>query len=1271
VTTSDPLWQVSVDTGGTFTDAIGIAPSGELRRAKVLSSSALRARIRALIAPDIIEIDQSWGVADDFPGGWSLGAPPGHPSPKVSRFSAALSLITLDGPIASSAKPGAILDILCPDEAPILAARVLTQTPALLPLPPIFMRLATTRGTNALLTRSFPPVALFTTRGLGDLCEIGTQQRPDLFALDIRKPPLLHARTIEIDERLAADGAVLQPIDTRALERDARAVLGSGIRIAAVALLHADLNPVHELAAAAILRRLGFNIVALSHEVSPFVKLLPRSITTIVEAALAPIVSTYLARIQHALPGGRLDILTSAGSLVPARDFRAIHSLLSGPAGGLVGAAAAARTAAEPHVLAFDMGGTSTDVSRYAGSIAHVFEHTVGPATLIAPAVDIHTVAAGGGSICAFDGTALTVGPASAGADPGPACYGRGGPLALTDIQLLSGRLAPRSFGVPLDEHAAYAAFDALVERMGLPRARATSVLDGLLDIAAERIAGAIRVVSSRRGHDPAAATLLAFGGAGGQIACIVAERLGIRRVLIPPDAGLLSARGLFAAPFQHIAQRQVLRPLDDPHDSLDQTIAELTREATTRVRAMLDERGDPAGPIRCTTVAALRAAGQETPIEIELQCARDARPNFEIAYERIYGYRAPDGGIEVVWLRAIASGASAGGVRTESLASPARQLASQPRLTRSMRTAGIAVDALIIDRAVLTPGRAIAGPALIVEPHCTTVVDSGWNLTVLPDGSLRLDIDRSAAPRARPTLAATEVELFTSRVESAARSMGEALQRTSFSVNVKERLDYSCAVLDSRAGLVACAPHVPVHLGSLGVCVRETLRHIAIAPRDAVVTNHPACGGSHLPDLTVIAGAFDDHANPIGYVAARAHHAEIGGIRPGSMPPSATRLIDEGVVIPPMCIVHQGVERFDDLRRLLTSRPHPTRALHANLEDIRAAIAACARGVVELESLARAHSPARLAEMLEAIQSRSARAAAEAVVALQPLDLALADELDDGSPLRVRITARDNVLTFDFTGSAPVHSGNLNATPAIVTSCLVYLMRLLCGRDLPLNEGLMRPVRIILPEGMLNPPFLLRTHPATLPAVVGGNIETSQRLVNLLVRGLGLAAESQGTMNNLIFGDERSSYYETICGGAGAGPGFDGASAVHTHMTNTRITDPEILERRYPVRLERFAVRRGSGGRARFRGGDGVERIIRFLAPMSVSVLTQRRVNGPRGLDGGGDGQPGRQWIERADGSTTPLAHIDGAQLAPGDALVMQTPGGGGMGGPPTSRSE
>lgn len=1263
------MWRIFIDTGGTFTDALGLSPDGRTTRAKVLSSGVLRARIGDVIDSSTLRLEEAWHATNDLPRGWRLRLQhPGGPSAiEIAGFESTTSTLRLRSPLPAAAAVGAIVEIESGEEAPIVAARLMTGTPGDRPLPPVSMRLATTRGTNALLTGAVAPTALFITRGLGDLLEIGTQQRPDIFALNIRKPMPVHRRVVEVHERLAADGSVISPPDLEALEASAKRLRDEGIECAAVALLHGDVNPGHERAVASLLRGLGFRVVCTSGDVAPFVKLLPRAQTTVIEAALSPIVSSYLERIAAALPGGRLDALTSAGGLVPSRAFRAKDSLLSGPAGGVVGAAAAAKSAGEPEIVAFDMGGTSTDVSRWAGRLEHVFEHTVADATLVAPAADVHTVAAGGGSICEFDGSALLVGPGSAGADPGPACYGRGGPLTVTDIQLLCGRMWPAGIAVPLDIPAAEQALAALLARMdhagGGPRSR-ENVLDGLLAVAAERIAGAIRTVSTRRGHDPRSASLLAFGGAGGQIACMVAERLGMSRIIVPRDAGLLSARGLAAARFERIAHRQLLAPLKELAEGLDLIVADLRSEAAAALSPTLVEIGEDPDRLEYRAIAALRLHGQETPLELEFRNAAELTPGFEREYQRVFGYRPDGSDLELVWLRVAVAGGEPiddDGLGRGPHAPAARRLGEQV-----LRSGGRAHTVEVLHRDGLgAPGERLEGPALIVEGHCTTVVDQGWNVAVLPDGSLRLDRTAVDAPIASPSLEEAEVELFTTRMESIARSMGESLRRTSFSVNVKERLDYSCAVLDGEGRLVACAPHVPVHLGSLGVCVRAVLRRISIAPGDVVVTNHPACGGSHLPDVTVISGAFDDKDRAIAYVAARAHHAEIGGIRPGSMPPNAARLGDEGVVIAPMHVVRAGAPRFDALEQALRAGRYPTRALHANLEDIRAAIAACASGVSEIQSLAQSHGRTRLASMLDAIQRRSALAAGETIRALGALDRRLADEMDDGSPLRIHARAEGDRLTLDFTGSADVHPGNLNATPAIVSSCVLYVMRVLGGggRDLPLNEGLMRPVRLILPGGMLNPPFDPDADPDTQPAVVGGNVETSQRLVNLLLSGLGVCAESQGTMNNLIFGDSTRSYYETICGGAGAGPNFDGASAVHTHMTNTRITDPEILERKYPVRLERFAIRRGSGGAGVFRGGDGAERTIRFLAPMSLSLLTQRRVHGPRGGDGGDPGAPGEQWIEHADGRIERLEPLDSREVRRGDQVIIRTPGGGGWG--------
>lgn len=1276
------MWHLFIDTGGTFTDAIGIAPSGRLHRRKVLSSSVLRGRVTDGSGQTWM-VAQRWHACENLMLGWDVVATAdGARLGAVAAWRADKAELTLDRP--GPPPVGSLIDIRCPDEAPILAARILTGTRGDQPLPPINLRLATTRGTNALLTRQFPRPTLFITAGLEDLLDIGTQQRPDacLFSLDIRRPAAAHGAVVGVPARVSADGRVIAPLEAARLRREVDRVCGRARGAAAIALLHADLHPGHEQQVAEIVRSLGFDPVVCSHEVSPLVKLLPRAITTVVEAALAPVVSAYVQRIESALgPGSRLDVMTSAGGLVPSRRFAAKDSLLSGPAGGVVAAGAAAASAGEREIFAFDMGGTSTDVSRWtsAAGIEHAAEHTAGDITLISPAVRVHTVAAGGGSVCDFDGVALTVGPGSAGALPGPACYGRGGPLTLTDVQALCGRIHAPSFGVPIDMQAAARAANDLLARLRVidPSADRASMLDGLLAIAAERIAAAIGVVSSSRGHDPTQAALLAFGGAAGQIACLVAERLGMPRIIMPRDAGLLSARGLMSAGFQAIVQRQVTAPLHEAMPRITGIVAEMHDDARRRLADYSGTASPAAVAMASRLDIALRWRGQETPVEIEADDLGEAsiRASFDAAYQKQYGYaaqREPEA-LELVWLRLVA-GMGSGSPPIDDPALGDDPSASPAHARQLLRTRGRDVEVPVVMRGAAAPGTRIDGPALVVEAHGTTVVEDGWTLTVLGDGAMLMQQRRDAGPgdrRRAPALAAAEVELYTSRLESAARGMGAALQRTSVSVNVKERLDFSCAVLDADANLVACAPHVPVHLGSLGVCVREVRRRLTIGPGDVVVTNHPACGGSHLPDVTVIAAALSprDPATPIAYVAARAHHAEIGGVRPGSMPPDARYLADEGVVIAPMYAIRAGASNLDAVRRLLTdaARHVPSRDVETNLEDLRAAIAACRSGVAELESLAADPASAgQLARMMEAIQQRSARAAAAAIARLRPGRLDLTDRLDDGTLLRVVVEIGPRGLGFDFTGTGGVHAGNLNATPAIVRSCLVYLVRVLAGRDLPLNEGLMRPVSVVLPACLLNPPFDADADPRDQPAVVGGNVEVSQRLVNMLLRGLNLSAESQGTMNNLIFGDERRSYYETIGGGAGAGPGFDGASAVHTHMTNTRITDPEILERRYPVRLERFAIRRGSGGRGQYRGGDGIERVIRFLEPMRVSVLTQRRVAGPPGAAGGIAGLAGAQRVVRSDGTVIPLGPVAGVEVGIGDAIEMLTPGGGGWGTPP-----
>jgi 5-oxoprolinase (ATP-hydrolysing) len=1268
----DRPWRIWIDTGGTFTDCVGVDPAGTVRRAKVLSTSALRGRILGSVGPRSLRVEQAWGAPDGFVSGLRirvLDSPAAAAT--VVGFDPARSVIELDREPGPEARAGAAFEVQSDEEAPILAARLVTGTPPGRALPPIAMRLATTRGTNALLERRGAAVALFITRGLGDLLLIGTQQRPDLFALDIRRPAPLYQEVVEVPERLAADGRLIEPLGADAMRREARRVASSGIRTAAIALMHSWVNPRHEQELASILRTAGFEHVSVSSELSPLIKLLGRAQTTVVNAYLAPVIVSYLARVRSGLArpdvaGGSvsrpgLTVMTSAGGLVAADSFRPKDSLLSGPAGGVVGAASAARACGFVRVITFDMGGTSTDAARVDDGYEYAFEHEVAGAHIVAPGLAVESVAAGGGSVCGVGRDGLKVGPESAGASPGPACYGAGGPLTITDVNLLLGRVDPARFGIPIVAAAAESRLleeqASLLARTGR-RTQRDELLEGFLDIANERMADAIRRVSVRKGYAPAGYALVAFGGAGGQHACAVAARLGITSVVIPPDPGLLSAIGLGQAATERFAEKQVLRDLREVEARLPALIDELADVATQAMRT---------GSVNTAALAqramvSLRFAGQESSIAVDWDGHASLRTAFLDRYAATYGHVPESRPIQVESVRVAVS-------QTENGYVPERPAAASGTgaIVRTIRARfeSLWAQVPVHDRATLEGGATLAGPALVIDAHSTCIIEPGWSGVVHQSGALVL----TAAPASRPpagarsTAGVAQAELFANRLTEVAREMGEMLRRTALSTNVKERLDFSCAVLDSHGQLVVNAPHIPVHLGAMGLCVRALSKALPMGPGDVVVTNHPAFGGSHLPDVTVVTPVFDDGATLLGYVASRAHHAEIGGTRPGSMPPDARTLAEEGVVIPPMHLIRGGRADWDALRRVFGSAPYPTRNVEENLADLAAAVAANHHGAAALAALAQQRGAGALAHSMDALARVGERRVHEALLRLGDGQLSAEEFLDDGSPIRVCITVRSGAAVIDFAGSAPVHPGNLNATPAIVQSAVIYVLRLLVSEAMPLSEGLMRPVELRIPPGMLSPVFPPK--PAHCPAVAGGNTETSQRVVDTLLKALGLAACSQGTMNNVLFGGPSFGYYETVCGGAGAGRGFHGAIAVHTHMTNTRITDPEILESRYPVRLERFAIRRGSGGAGEFRGGDGVVREITFLEPASLSILSQHRTLGPYGLNGGSPGLPGAQWIVRATGEIEALRAIDGRELRPGDRLVLETPGGGGYGPP------
>jgi len=1266
-------WIIAADTGGTFTDAIGISPEGERRRLKVLSSSALRARVLSG-AGRRWSIAASWPHIDDLLTGCRVRALRDGENAfgaTVREFDAASGRVTLDGDLDLGA--GAIAQFAFDEPAPLLAARLLTRTGGGRSLPPIEFRLATTRGTNALLEGTGERAALFITEGFGDLLRIGDQRRPDLFALQWPDRAPLTDVVIEVPARCAADGSLVRPLDENTMRERADRARRTGARDAAVVLIHADRFPELERRVGEILRGAGFDRVTLSHEVSPTLGLLDRTQTTLVEAMLCRVMGDYLGAVARPLRA--LDVLTSAGELMPAAAFRAVQGLLSGPAGGVSGLAAAGRSAGFTRLIGLDMGGTSTDVARVDGTLRRGPVHDVGHVRIAMPALVIESVAAGGGSICAVRDDEIVVGPRSAGADPGPACYGRGGPFTLTDANLMLGRVCAEDFGVPLDIGASRAALAPLWEQLRTGKrteelAEPEELAEAFIAVADERAAAAIRRITVREGIDPAGHVLVAFGGAGGQHACAVAERVGIDQVLLPPEASSLSAAGLLATSRSRIATRQVLRVLDDAADWIRTESESLCREA-------LDLLG--AGDRGCieSCIALCRRRGVEALFEVTVDDSRSMRQEFGSRHAATFGYEPVEAVIEIVSLRATA---------VEGLAEPLPPVSvtdSRGAIDSSVEPSAVRawVDGAWHDIARRTSAHVCRegpceGPALIRGEATSLLLRVGWSARGLPDGAILAERMRAAPPSpaapiadsaqrqapSGPAQRAGHLELLECRLRSIADEMGDQLQRTACSTNVRERLDFSCAVLDAKGELVVNAPHIPVHLGALGLCVRELARSIRWQPGDIVVTNHPAYGGSHLPDVTLVSPVFDASGDLVGFVADRAHHAEIGGLAPGSMPAAATRLIEEGVVIPPIRLVHRGRTDFSAVDLLLRTAPWPSRDPATNLADLQAQLAANRQGSGALLKLARTIGTATLREGMAALAVRADAAMRRAWKRLGDGLRRASDQMDDGSIISVSIETRGDEATIDFAGSAAMHPGNLNASPAIVRGALIYVLRLLAGEGLPLNEGLLRSVTLRIPEGsMLAPTF--PEDPAQCPAVVGGNVETSQRVVDVLLAALELSAASTGTMNNVLFGTDRFGYYETIGGGAGATPQGAGASACHCHMTNTRITDAEVLEYRYPVRIDRFGVRSASGGGGANRGGDGIVRAMTFLAPLTLSVLTQRRHCAPPGAAGGAPGLPGRQMLGHPGLPRRMLGPIAQVDVEPGDQFVIETPGGGGWG--------
>ncbi len=1260
------LWQIWIDTGGTFTDCIAEDPVGTVHTCKVLSSGALRDLVDAVEDDGRVFLRGGARLPDGFLAGFRISALGSGIEIEVldhEALTGALVLADHEVPF----EVGQPVELFSGEEAPLLATRLVTGTPIGGDLPPVAMRLATTRGTNALLERRGARTALFTTAGFEDLLLIGNQTRPDLFALRIDRPAPLTEEVIGCEERLTAGGFVIEGLSRQAVSEKIARLKRRGFESASIALLHGHRNSQHEEVLEKLLRTAGFEHISRSSVLCPFLGLLRRSQTATTDAYLGPVISGYLQSVRDGLGAGAvsLHVMTSAGGLVSTDKFRAMDSLLSGPAGGVVGAAMAGRKAGSDRVIAFDMGGTSTDVSRFDGDFEYVFDHRVGPVELAAPALAIETVAAGGGSICRVEQGRLAVGPQSAGADPGPASYGAGGPLTITDVNLLLGRLVAGRFAIPIDLDAARNRLRELRADLGSTEEGSDQeILEGLVRIADERMAEAIRHISVRKGIDPAGYSLVAFGGAGGQHACQVAQILGMTEVILPSDAGLLSAYGLGHAVIERFVQREVLLPLAHAGKKIEGWFTSLEASAAAELAAEgvgAEEMDEPRRFVE------LRYLGQDASLEIEPSPGDDLGAEFEQEYFELFSYSPSDREIEIVSLRVVMRSrredVAEGGVELKE-----PETTPEPTVVQRCFLDGEWREVPCHHAAELGCGAVVDGPVLIQQAHSALVVPSHWRVHGQGDGgvvvrSVRGEREGRAGASRPDSSRAVELELMSHRFAGIAREMGEMLQRTAVSTNIKEREDFSCTLLDPQGRLVVNAPHIPVHLGAMGLCVRQLNEFRRMEPGDVVVTNHPAFGGSHLPDVTLAAPVHVD-GRLLGFVACRAHHAEIGGIRPGSVPPDARNLAEEGVVIPPTLLVEGGEPQWERIEDLLTGGLWPTRMLADNLADLRAQLAAIARGRGALRRLAATVGFDHVIEHMDALRELAAEQVRMALEGLPDGVHEGRQVLDGGAPLAAAFTIEGDHAILDFSGSSGVHPGNLNATPAIVHSVTMYVMRLLVDVDLPLNEGLLEPIEIRIPGGsILDPSF--DADPENCPAVVGGNVETSQRLVDTLIHALRLVGCSQGTMNNVSFGDDSFGYYETVAGGSGAGEGFDGTDGVHTHMTNTRITDPEVLEYRYPVRLRRFAIRRGSGGAGRWRGGNGVVREIEFLAPLQFSILSQHRETGPFGMAGGRDGAVGRQTIIKADGSRMKIRGVDGCSVENGDRLVLETPGGGGYGEP------
>jgi 5-oxoprolinase (ATP-hydrolysing) len=1187
-------WEFWVDRGGTFTDIVARAPDGQIQTRKLLSENPERYADAAV-----------QGIRE------CLGLGPDDPLPE-----AAISAV----------------------------------------------KMGTTVATNALLERKGERVLLLTNEGFGDLLRIGYQTRPRLFDLNIRRPDLLYESVAEVPGRLDAEGAEVAALDEPCARTALRAAHAKGIRAVAIALMHAHVNPAHEVRLSRIAAEEGFDQISTSHGTSRLAKLVSRGDTTVVDAYLSPILRRYVAQVAAALDmgraTGRLLFMQSNGGLTEAARFQGKDAILSGPAGGIVGMVRTAEAAGFKHLIGFDMGGTSTDVSHYAGQFERSFETEVAGVRMRAPMMDIHTVAAGGGSICTFRDGRFQVGPESAGANPGPASYRRGGPLTITDCNLMLGRLNPAHFPAvfgpdgnqPLDVEVVRKRFQTLAgevaRAMGRPPQPPEAVAMGFLRIATLNMANAIKKISVERGHDVTGYTLNCFGGAGGQHACAVADALGMKRVFLHPYAGVLSAYGMGLADLRALHEAQHDAPVTDPD------APRVMDRLSERARADLAAQG--VADARIEPRAHLRYEGSHQPLEVPFGTPAEMVVAFETAHLARFGFVSPERAVLYEMLTAEAIGGAAAlppGLAPDSGAAPLAMIRWWQETWQ---------DVPLFDRATLGRETCISGPAVIRETTGTVVVEAGWQARV--DAAANMILERQSdalrAPAAGTEADPVLLEVFSNLFMSVADQMGATLANTSWSVNIKERLDFSCAIFDASGDLVANAPHVPVHLGSMSDAVKTVIRETAghLAEGDAYMLNSPYNGGTHLPDVTVITPVFVA-GKPAFWLGSRGHHADIGGRTPGSSPPDSTRIEQEGVVIDLFQLVHAGRLREAETRALLASGPYPCRAIDQNMADLKAQIAANETGRRALMQIVAAQGLVVVNAYMGHLQRNAAESVRQVIDGLS--DGHWTYPMDIGTQIAVRVTVDRAArrATIDFTGTSPQHSGNYNAPKAIARAVVLYVFRTLVGRDIPLNEGCLEPLTIVIPEGsMLNP-----RSPA---AVIAGNTEVSQAACNALFGALGVLAGSQGTMNNFVWGNAQFQNYETIAGGTGAGPGFAGCDAVQSHMTNTRMTDPEVLEKRFPVRLERFAIRRGSGGMGQWPGGCGLERRLRFLEPVTVTTLCSSRRFAPFGAAGGAPGALGENRVIWPDGRVEPLEGNDERDLPAGAVFDMLTPGGGGWGG-------